>query len=97
METLKKEIDHVIQSDYRLDFTIPTESQLHEMRRIHRERTAAERDQVVRAEKDLRSVLRSLEDDVIDPEDLSPDLRKALWEHLRIDRGTGNDSSEDAR
>lgn len=77
MDDLQKEIDHVVNSNYKLTFRIPKEDELEEVRRINRDRTSQEKSKIRKAEKSLAEVLELIQEGVISPEAM-PQLRELM-------------------
>ncbi len=77
MKSVQNEIARVMQNDFKLSFKIPTEKELEKLRRIHRDRTAQERNKIRKAEKNLSEVLELVREGVISPEAM-PQLRELL-------------------
>jgi superfamily I DNA and RNA helicase len=77
MASLKKEIKHVVDNNYRLTFTVPTPDELETARRINRDRTSQEKTKIRKAEKSLDELLQLIEDGVISP-DAMPQLRELM-------------------
>jgi superfamily I DNA and RNA helicase len=78
MEKLASEIDAVRKRNFTLEFRIPTGTQLEKLRMIHRERTAAEHDRIVKAQKGLTEFLSAVRRGDLPLEGLPPDLRTEL-------------------
>jgi len=77
MDGLQKEIDHVVNGNYKLTFRIPKEDELEEVRRINRDRTSQEKNKIRKAEKSLSEVLELIQEGVISPEAM-PQLRELM-------------------
>jgi len=75
---LQKEIDAVRHKRYRLSFRIPTEPELKELRRIHRDRTAGETAEIKKMEKQLDSALTKVLSGDVPLDALPPELREKL-------------------
>ena len=88
MHQLKTEIETIQNNDYRLRFQVPTDEQLENLRRIHRDLSASERDKLQKAEKDLRSFIEALEHGDVTIDDLPMRLKTAIAKYL------GNTSNE---
>jgi superfamily I DNA and RNA helicase len=74
-KALMKEIDTVRAKGYQLNFRIPTEPELKELRRIHRDLSDQERKKKESAEKQLNKVLDQVLSGEIDLDMLSPEVR----------------------
>lgn len=61
MEEMLKEVTEVVQHDYRLDFHVPTEDRLQQLRMIHRDRTRAEREKARRAHEGFSAAMELAE------------------------------------
>ena len=79
MAVLQQEIDQVVNKDFKLTFTVPTPSQLKTIRKINRDRTTQEKDQIKKAEKDLDKILELLHQGVISV-DAMPQLQYLISE-----------------
>lgn len=89
MGKLQKEIQSVVENDYRLTFKVPTAKELEKMRRLHGERTATDKAKIKKAEKGLREFLKALEEGVLSIENMPAELRTGLLKHW-------GDADEDA-
>ena len=78
MEKLSMEIDAVSKHDFTLTFKVPTSSELAKMRMIHRERTAAERARIDKAQKGLSEFLSAVQRGDLPIEALPANLRTEL-------------------
>jgi superfamily I DNA and RNA helicase len=78
MNKLAEEIDAVVNHHFRLEFPIPTAAELRKLRTIHRERTAAERARIGKAEKGLDDFLKAVQRGEVPIESLPLDLRTRL-------------------
>ncbi len=78
MATIVEEIDEVISQNYRLNFTIPTASELARLRHIHRERSEADEEAMKRATKGLAVFIEAIDRGELDLGDLPPALRTRL-------------------
>ena len=78
MTELQREIDKtIIENDYKLSFLIPTKEELKKIRLIHRDRTKQEKDEIVKAKKELKNVNKLIDQGIINPEML-PELKTLL-------------------
>ncbi len=85
MAEVSQEVDAVRKRSFRLDFTIPTASDLAQLRRIHRDRSSAEAASLRRATQSLKDLVESFEREEIELDDLPPGLRTRLVRRLRGD------------
>ena len=93
METLQEEIESIRSDDYKLRFRIPSDEELENMRKIHRERTAGEKAKVDKAARELRSLVESLERGDVSIADLPTELRTAVARHLGENASDSDQSS----
>lgn len=78
MDELQQEIDKtIIENDYKLSFSIPSKEELKKIRLIHRDRTKQEKDEIVKAKKELKNVNKLIDQGIINPEML-PELKTLL-------------------
>ena len=77
-DKLQKEIESIRNDDFRLSFRLPTDTELDNMRQIHRDLTASEKAKMDKAESNLRNFLDALEHREISVSDLPIELRSAL-------------------
>jgi superfamily I DNA and RNA helicase len=77
MEALQGEIKQVVDSDFKLKFSIPRLDELEEVRKINRDRTSQEKNKIRKAEKHIADVLELIDQGVISP-DASPQLQELL-------------------
>ena len=82
MEELVAEIEAIRSNDFRLTFNVPTDEQLHNMRQIHRERSADERARANEAETALRNFLEAMRRGDTSLEDLPMELKTSLAEYF---------------
>lgn len=75
---LLSELDKVQSNSFTLDFRIPTDRELAEMRRIHRERSQHEVQSIQTAARSADTFLTMLERGELDLEDLPPAIRTRL-------------------
>lgn len=81
MGLLQREIDQVVNNNFKLTFTLPTSGQLEQMRRINRDRTLHEKSQIKKAERNIEEVLELLRQGVISVEAM-PQLKDLIKETL---------------
>ena len=82
MDNLVAEMEAIRDNDYKLTFGVPTDEQLHNMRQIHRERTASERARANEAENALRNFLSAIQRGDTSIDDLPMDLKTSLAKFL---------------
>ena len=85
MLALQEEISEIKSNGFRLRFTVPTDDQLENMRRIHRDLTASERARINSANDGLRSFIEVLERGDMSMHDIPLELRAALQKYLARD------------
>ena len=85
MLALQQEIEAIKTNAFRLRFTIPTEDELANIRRIHRDLTASERARITNAHDGLRSFIDALEHGDMFMRDIPLELRAALRKYLTGD------------
>ena len=90
MDELRNEVESIQGSDYRLSFSIPTDDQLHNMRQIHRERTAGERARANEAESALRNFIEAMKRGDTSLEELPIELKTDLANYFAGHRGEPN-------
>lgn len=90
MDLLLSEVQAVVENRYRLNFTIPTEEQLKQLRMIHRDRTAMEKTKIKKYERGLADFLKALQRGEVTVENLPPSLRKQ-FEKLLLESGLDNE------
>ena len=78
MDLLVSEVNRVRQHQFKLEFKIPNETELRKLRTIHRERTAAERAKIERAEKGLNEFLEAVQRGDLPLESLPLEMRTKL-------------------
>ncbi|MEZ8665231.1 DEAD/DEAH box helicase [Vibrio splendidus] len=81
-EELKEEYQQVVDNDFSLKFTYPTESERKKMRVVNRDMTSAEKNRV-NAAKNSAEKLANLLDGEVNLEDIPEELRAALLAKLR--------------
>ncbi len=82
MGKLDEEVKRVVQSEYRLQFDVPTEEELTKIRQIHRDMTIDERRLVIKAADALDEFLERVEAGELSVEHLPPAIRSKLKELL---------------
>ena len=92
MRELESEINAVRQRDFRLEFTIPTEEKLRQLRTIHRDRPRDEIERMIRYQKGLKQFVEAVQTGEISLDDLPADLKR----QLRGVIGRAGDDDEDA-
>ena len=85
MLALQEEISAIKSNGFRLRFTVPTDDELENMRRIHRDLTASERARINSANDGLRSFIEVLERGDMSMHDIPLELRAALQKYLARD------------
>jgi superfamily I DNA and RNA helicase len=78
MRGLNKEIKEFIDNGYQLKFKVPTVEELRRLRKIHRDRTASEKEKIQKAEKGLVEFLDFVNEGEIDIKNLPPILKSKL-------------------
>jgi superfamily I DNA and RNA helicase len=91
MNLIRDEATTAIENAFRLEFTIPTASQLAEMRHVHRDRSNGEEETVKRTTEALSSFLEAVERGEADFFDLPPALRAKLITGLQADMSGDDD------
>lgn len=82
MGDLKAEIDKVIENDFRLEFQVPTPSELAKMRKIHRDMTKDEQVEIRKMEDAVARYVEGVESGDISEDILSRQLRSKLRDLL---------------
>ena len=82
MWELEAEIKTIINNDYRLRFTIPTQQELANIRRINRDLTRGEQAKINEINDGLKTFVDALEDGQVSFEDVSLDLKAALQKYF---------------
>lgn len=80
MEHLIAEINQVIQNNFCLNFKVPNQSELDKMKKLYRDLTPKERENVQKVEGDLASFIDQLERGTISLEILPRELRSKLFD-----------------
>jgi superfamily I DNA and RNA helicase len=83
MEAITAEVDEVRRRDFKLDFKIPTVSELATLRRIHKDRSGADEESLKKATEGLQTFVDAYDRQEIDFYDLPPALRTRLMDKLR--------------
>ena len=78
MSIVEAEIRSVIESDFKLNFAVPTPDQQRQLNQLYRDRPAAEEEAVRKVAKALTQGLEAIESGDIDLDDLPPALRTRL-------------------
>jgi superfamily I DNA and RNA helicase len=78
MDEIARETAEVIAREFRLDFVVPTATELDQLRHIHRELTVGEEARIRRASDGLAAFLEAVEKGDVELEDLSPAIRTRL-------------------
>ena len=82
MWELETEIKAITNNDYRLRFTIPTQQELANIRRINRDLTRSEQAKINEVNDGLKTFVEALEDGQVLFEDVSLDLKAALQKYF---------------
>lgn len=85
METIRDEVNTVVQRGFKLEFTIPTKEQLKALRHIYRDRSAEDEATVKKATAGLSIFLEAIERGEMDFYDLPPALRTKLVTRLNLE------------
>lgn len=83
MSRLVQEVEDVRANDYSLEFVIPTDEDLQQMRRIHRDRADSKPDASDRAARTLDELVELVESGDLELADLAPRLRRKLIRLLK--------------
>lgn len=83
MDAIASEVEEVRSRGFTLAFPLPTERELTELRRIHRERSEAEVAAIRRAERSLADLIAAFDRGEIDAQDLPPSVRSRLLSLLQ--------------
>jgi superfamily I DNA and RNA helicase len=83
MAALKSEMSKA-QESYRLSFKIPTQIELAKLRKIHRDRSATEKNKIKKAEKGLSDFLKLVATGEVKIENLPPDLRELFMRQMNL-------------
>lgn len=94
MKIVADEVKEAKSRDFRIEFVVPTQEQLKEMRTIHRERTPHEEQEARKAERGLEQFLKALNEGHLDWAHLPERTRKAL--QTLIAARAGDDDDVDA-
>lgn len=90
MVELEKEIQAIAASNYRLQFTVPTDEELARIRRIHRELSESEEAKIEEAQKRLADLVQLFDRGEISIDDIPANLKTAVVRHFMA--GGMNDS-----
>jgi superfamily I DNA and RNA helicase len=82
MQDLKTEIDKVVNGDFRLEFCVPTQAELDQIRQIHRDMTKEEQEEIRRMEATFAKYVASVESGDLGEDVLPRELRDRLREIL---------------
>ncbi len=85
MAPIQQEVEAIFAKSFQLDFTIPTRSELAELRHLHRDRPKGAEESLRKATKGLAAFLDAYERGELDPLDLPPALRTKLILSLTSD------------
>jgi len=83
MDILKGEIQRIVADDYMLQFTVPTQEELEQTRKIHRELSPSEREQYRSNENVARSLMEALNSGRLQLDALPSDVREGLQKHFQ--------------
>ncbi|MDE0066255.1 MAG: ATP-binding domain-containing protein [Acidimicrobiaceae bacterium] len=78
MDPIRREVEAVVEKHHQLGFTIPTESELAELRHLHRDRPENMEKSLRKATEGLSAFLEAYDRGELDPLDLPPELRTRL-------------------
>lgn len=92
MDDIRAEISRIQEKGFRLDFKIPSTAELAKLRRIHRERSQSEVEEIERHTRSLSEALEALDRGELELHDLPPRLRTRLLRIIEADLATDNDS-----
>ena len=90
MWELQAEIEAIKNNDYRLRFKIPTQQELANIRRIHRDLTRSERAKINQANDGLKTFVDALEEGQVLFDEVSLDLKATLQKYFA--QGTTDDA-----
>ena len=82
MAELKKEIQAIAGSDYRLQFTVPTDEELVRIRRLNRELSESEEAKIEEAQKRLAELVELFDRGDISIDDIPANLKTAVVRHF---------------
>lgn len=86
MNELKQEYERLVANDLQLRFTYPSAEEREELRLVHRDMTAAERDRIEQQDKYLRQFLQDVRERKLRIEDIDPGVRDELAALLSPDQ-----------
>ena len=82
MRAFKAEYDRLVENDFELRFTYPSQEQREHLRIVHRDMTESERERVRKSKKELGSLIDDLESGNLHVEDLDDELLGKLQKLL---------------
>ena len=85
MDPIRREVEAVVRENHQLRFTIPTESELANLRHLHRDRPENVEKSLRKAAEGLSVFLEAYDRGELDPLDLPPELRTRLVLSLQTD------------
>ncbi|MDE0699779.1 MAG: ATP-binding domain-containing protein [Acidimicrobiaceae bacterium] len=85
MDPIRREVEAVVRENHQLRFTIPTESELANLRHLHRDRPENVEKSLQKATEGLSAFLEAYDRGELDPLDLPPALRTRLVRSLQTD------------
>jgi superfamily I DNA and RNA helicase len=91
MKVIAEEVKTVRDKEFKLNFKIPTSSELAKMRSIHRDRSDAEISNLKKVTRGLQAFIEAYENQEIDLYDIPPELRSRLVTRLLEDLPNGDD------
>ena len=91
MVELKKEIQAIVASDYRLQFTVPTDDELARIRRINRELSESEEARIEAARKNLADLVAAFDRGDISIDDIPANLKTSVVRHFMAGRANDSD------
>ncbi|BAQ65434.1 DEAD/DEAH box helicase [Geminocystis sp. NIES-3709] len=74
MKYLEEEFDRIKENNFTLNFKYPTASQREQLKLVNRDISSPKQKTVIKVERDLKSILESVEKGEINKDDLSPEL-----------------------
>jgi superfamily I DNA and RNA helicase len=78
MADLKVEIERVIQNEFKLEFTVPHPDELAQIRKIHRDRTKGEQEEIEKIHAAVKKYIAGVETGDISPEAIPRSVREKL-------------------
>ncbi len=85
MDSIRQEVETVFSNDFKLEFTIPTGSELATLRHLHRDRPEGVEESLRKATEGLSVFLEAYDRGELDLLDLPPELRTRLVLSLQSD------------